>query len=627
MLSRTTNRAFVASGRCRIIGAISVLIDSMIPRLSIAIPAILLCASVFAVHAEGEPRKVLHLASLQSENSFDPAFESEEASLQYCENMFDAMLTYDYLARPAKLVPNTLAAMPELADNGATYTFRIRPGIYFAVDPAFKGKRRELVAADYVFSLKRLLDPNVRSPWKFLLDGKILGADKAVAAAKSSGRFDYDTPIEGLREFDRYTLRIRLTAPDFKLPYILATPATGALAREVVEAYGSDIGAHPVGTGPYLLKEWKRSSRVVLEANPGYREERFAAEPEDTPWDAAIMKALAGRRIPLNDRIEVNVIEEGQPRWLAFLNREIDLIEILPEEFANVAAPNGRIAPNLAKQGIRLFREAKPDVWFTYFNMEDPVVGGYTPEKIALRRAIASSINTRAEIAIVRNNQALQAQSVIPPGIVGYDPDFRNPFGEYNPARAKALLDLFGYLDRDGDGFRELPDGRPLVIEYASQPTLAARRMDELIQRSLEEIGIRITLKKEKVPELRKLGKQGKLQMRTDGWQADYPDAENFFQLLYGPNAGQANYSRFRLAQFDRIYEKTAAMPDSAERNALYRQMSNLVLVYAPWRMAVHRLQNHLLHPWVAGYKKHPFVSTAWRYLDVDVAQRDAAKR
>ncbi len=587
----------------------------------------LLCACAFAVQAAGESGKVLRMASLQGENSFDPARESEEASLQYCENIFDSMLSYDYLARPAKLVPNTLTALPEVSENGSVYTFRIRPGVYFAPDAAFKGGQRELVAEDYAYSLKRLLDPKLRSPWQFLLSGKIAGADSVAAAAAASGNFDYDAPMAGLRAIDRYTLRIRLNAPDFKLPYILATPATGALAREVVERYGSDVGAHPVGTGPYLLKEWTRSSRVVLEANSGYREERFNAEAEDTPWDAAIMKALAGRKIPLNQRIEVNVIEEGQPRWLAFLNREIDLIEILPEEFANTAAPNGKIAPNLAKQGIRLFREAKPDVWFTYFNMEDEVVGGYTPDRIALRRAIALAINTQAEIAIVRNNQAVQAHSAIPPGIAGYDPDFRNPFGAYNPARAKALLDLFGYADRDGDGFRELPDGRPLVIEYASQPTLAARRMDELIQRSLQEIGIRISMKKEKVPELRKLSKQGKLQMRSDGWQADYPDAENFFQLLYGPNAGQANYSRFKLAQFDRMYETTATMPDSAERNALYRQMSNLALVYAPWRMAVHRLQNHLLHPWVAGYKRHPFVQTTWRYLDVDVAQREAATR
>ena len=598
----------------------------MTSRLPVTLAALLLCVAVVAHPAAAAPLKVLRLAAQQAENSFDPARESEEASLQYCENIFDSMLAYDYLARPVKLVPNTLTALPEVSQDGTVYTFHIRPGIYFAPDAAFKGARRELVAADYAYSLKRLLDPNIRSPWQFLLAGKIVGADAVVAAA--AGRsFDYDAPMAGLEAVDRYTLRIRLTAPDFKLPYILATPATSALAREVVERYGDEVGAHPVGTGPYLLKEWRRSSRVVLEANPGYREVRFAAEPEDTPWDAAIMKALAGRRIPLNDRIEVNVIEEGQPRWLAFLNREIDVIEILPEEFANVAVPNGRIAPNLAKQGIRLFREAKPDVWFTYFNMEDPVVGGYTPEKIALRRAIALAINTQAEIAIVRNNQALQAQSMIPPGIAGYDPDFRNPFGEYDPARAKALLDLFGYVDRDGDGYRELPDGRPLVIEYASQPTLAARRLDELIQRSLEDIGIHITLRKDKVPELRKLSKQGKLQMRSDGWQADYPDAENFFQLLYGPNAGQANYSRFNLPQFNKLYERTAAMPDSAERNALYRQMSNLALVYGPWRMAVHRLENHLIHPWVAGYKKHPFVSTAWRYLDVDVARREAARR
>ena len=598
----------------------------MIPRLPIAIHAILLCASVFAAPVAGEPGKVLRLAALQSENSFDPARESEEASLQYCENMFDAMLTYDYLARPVKLIPNTLSALPELADNGASYTFRIKPGIYFAADPAFKGKRRELVAADYVFSLKRLLDPNLRSPWKFLLEGKIAGADKVLAAANATGRLDYDAPIEGLRELDRYTLRIRLTAPDFKLPYILATPATGALAREVVEAYGSDVGAHPVGTGPYVLKEWRRSSRVVLEANPGYRELYFHAEPEETSWDADIVKALSGRRIPLNDRIEVNVIEAEQPRWLAFLNAEIDLIEILPEEYANVAAPGGKVAPNLAKQGVRLSREAKPDVWFTFFGMEDPVVGGYTPEKIALRRAIALAIDTRTDIAVVRNGQALQAQSIIPPGIPGYDTEFRNPFGSYDPARAKALLDLFGYVDRDGDGYRELPDGKPLVIEYASQPTLFARRLDELIQRSLQAIGIRIVIKKAPVPELRKLGKLGKLQMRTDGWQADYPYAENFFQVLYGPNAGQANYSRFRLAEFDRMYEKIAAMPDSPERNVLYRKMQNLVLVYAPWRLAVHRLQNHLIHPWIAGYKKHPFVQMHWRYIDIDVARRQAAR-
>jgi oligopeptide transport system substrate-binding protein len=588
--------------------------------------ALLLFLPALAAHAVEQPKKILHLASIQSENSFDPAFESEETSSQYCENMFDAMLSYDLLARPAKLVPNTLTALPEITGNGSTYIFHLQPGIYFAADPAFKGKPRELVAADYVYSLKRLLDPRVRSPWKFLLDGKIAGADSVEAAARTSGRLDYDAPMEGLRALDRYTLRIHLKAPDFKLPYILAMPAAGALAREVVEFYGADIGAHPVGTGPYVLREWRRSSRVVLEKNPDYREVIFHAEPDSSAWDADIMQTLEGRRIPLNDRIEVNVIEAEQPRWLAFLNKEIDLIEIVPEEYANVAVPGGKVAPNLAKQGVRLQREAKPDVWFTFFNMQDPVVGGYTPEKIALRRAIALSIDTQIDISVVRNNQALPAQTIIPPGIPGYDPDFRNPYGESDPARAKALLDEFGYVDRDGDGYRELPDGRPLTIEYWSQPVALQRRLDQLIQKSLQTIGIRISIRKAPVQELRKLGKLGKMQMRTDGWQADYPDAESFFQLLYGPNAGQANYSRFALPQFDRMYEQIADMPDSPERNALYRKMTELVLVYAPWRLAVHRIQNHLIRPWVKGYKRHPFSLSYWRYIDIDVAGQQAAK-
>jgi oligopeptide transport system substrate-binding protein len=584
------------------------------------------CLLAAAANAAETPKKILRIAALQAENSFDPAAESEESSLQYCQNMFDAMLTYDLLARPVKLVPNTLVDMPEASGDGTTFTFHLQPGIYFASDPAFKGKPRELVASDYVYSLKRLLDPVLHSPWKFLLDGKLAGAERVEETANRTGHLDYAAAIDGLRALDRYTLRIRLKAPDFNLLYILAMPAASALAQEVVEYYGRDVGAHPVGTGPYVLKEWRRSSRVVLERNPGYREEFFHAEPEATEWDAEIMHALDGKRIPVNDRIEVNIIEAEQPRWLAFLNNELDLIEILPEEYGNVAVPNGKVAPNIAKQGVRLQREAKPDVSYIYFNMQDPVVGGYTPDKVALRRAISLAVDKHADISIVRNNQALPADTIVPPGIPGYDADFRDPWGEADVAEAKALLDLFGYVDRDGDGYRELPDGKPLSIEYASPVNALNRRMDQLIQKSLQAIGIRITFRKSPQQELRKLAKLGQTQMRTDNWQADYPDAGNFFQLLYGPNTGQLNYARFQLPEFDRLYEKTAAMPNSPERFAIFRKMTELVLAYAPWHLTIHRIQNHLIRPWVSGYKRHPYISMYWRYIDIDVARQQAGK-
>ncbi len=232
------------------------------------------------------PAKTLRVAFSIAESSFDPQFASDAPSDSIIDNIFDTMLTYDYLARPVKLVPRALETMPEVSDGGSTYTFRFRKGIFFTPDPAFGGKPRELVAADQAYAIRRLLDPAVKSPWLWLVEGKIVGADAVRERASKSGKFDYDAPIAGLEVVDRYTLRIRLTQPDLRFLYVFAVPNTAPVAREVVAAYGVDIGAHPVGTGPYMLGEYKRSSKIVLVANPGYRETTYApAGP--IPADAA----------------------------------------------------------------------------------------------------------------------------------------------------------------------------------------------------------------------------------------------------------------------------------------------------------------------------------------------------
>ena len=222
-----------------------------------------------------DPAKVLHVAFTSAEMSFDPAFSADAATDGLIDHIFDSMLDYDYLARPVQLVPRTLVAMPTVEDGGATYVFKLKPGIYFTPDPAFKGKPRELTAADQAYALKRLLDPAVKSPWLWLLEGKVVGADALRAQALKSGKFDYDAPIAGIEVVDRYTLRIRLTQPDLRFVYAFAVPNTAAVAREVVEAYGPDIGAHPVGTGPYMLGAYRRSAKIELLANPGYRETTY----------------------------------------------------------------------------------------------------------------------------------------------------------------------------------------------------------------------------------------------------------------------------------------------------------------------------------------------------------------
>jgi len=583
--------------------------------------AVVLFASSFAAVA-ADSGKVLRTAFSIAESSFDPVLAYDAASNSVVEEISESMLEYEYLARPVKLAPLTLERLPEVSDRGATYLCRIRKGIFFAPDPAFKGKPRELVAADYAYSLKRLLDPALRSPWTWVVEGKLIGGDELQAAAKKTGKLDYDAPIAGLEIIDRYTLRIRLKQPDYTFLYVLAMPSSAAVAREVIDAYGNDAGAHPVGTGPYLLKEYKRSSRIVLEANPQFRKFVFDEPAPANKADAAIARALKGKVLPAIGRIEISVIEEQQPRWLAFLKREVDYLQPFPLGFVGELLDNGKLKPALAAKGIYHELLLRPNTWWAYFNMEDPVVGGYTPEKIALRRAIGMAFNTDEFIRVLFMGRAVPAQGPIPPDIAGYDPGHKTQAQAYDPAAARALLERFGYKDRDGDGYRELPDGKPLVIEQWSSPTSRAREYDELWKKSMDAIGIRMVFKKDKVPELRKMARAGKLQMRQDGWNADYPDAENFMQNLYGPNIGQTNDSRFKLPEFDRLYEAAKKLPDSPERTKLYDRMTDLVIAYAPWRLTHHLLEDHVIQPWVIGYKPHPIRSDIWMYLDIDESKR-----
>lgn len=569
-------------------------------------------------------KKILRHAFLSAETSFDPHAVSDIYSNTIMDAIFDPLLKYDYLARPAKLRPNTASAMPDVSADGLTYTFKIKPGILFADDPSFAGKPRELTALDYAYSLKRLYDPAIKSPWLWYVEGKIVGGDEAHIAAKKSGKFDYDAPIGGIETLDRYTLRIRIKSPDTNFIYIFATVQTAGIAREVIEKYASDPGAHPVGTGPYKLVEWHRSHRIVLEKNPGFRDERFTSEPNNGAASQEIAKLLSGKKLPIIDRVEVTIIEESQPRWLAFLEGALDYGNV-PGDFVGSAFPGGKLASNLAKRGIQGERFVEIDLVYTYFNLDDPVFGGKTPfapEKVALRRAIAMGYDLDSEIRIIRNGGAVKAKSGVPPGVEGYDPAFRTSTNVYDPAAARALLDTFGYLDRDGDGYREQPDGRPLVIEMAAEPDQLTKQYSELWKKNMDAIGINLTLKIAKWPDNNKDAKAGKNMMWQVAWSGDYPDAENFLQNLYGPNAGQSNIANFRHPGFDKLYEEARQMPISAERNGKYREMNRIVAALMPWMPQTHRIRNEVWQPWVLGYRKHPIYNQVWMYMDIDESKR-----
>jgi oligopeptide transport system substrate-binding protein len=596
----------------------------------------ILCAAALAACGERAPPqaggdhsgKVLRLTFQLAETGFDPVKVSDYYSGVVISAIFDSLLTYDYLARPAKLKPNIATALPRITDGGKTYTLTLRPGIYFTPDAAFKGQKRELTAADYAYSIKRFLDPQNRSPYAFLFEGKIAGLDRLAADAKKTGRFDYDAPVAGLEAPDRYTLRIRLTEADFNFSHVLGFSMVGAVAREAIEAYGDDTNAHPVGTGPYQLARYVRSSKIVLERNPGFRDLPWHAEAGDDPRDREIAARMQGKTIPQIDQVQISVMDEAQSRWLAFQRRETDIEYQLEELAPKFMTMDGKLKPEYTGQGIRMERSVDAEIIYLFFNTQEKIggelnpLGGFTAEKIALRRAVAMAYNVDDQIRIIRKGQAIRAHYPVPPGVAGHEPQYRNSIA-YDPRLANALLDKFGY-HRGADGYRRHPDGKPLILKYYSVPSERDRQFDELMKRSLDAIGVRVEIYKDRFAELIKLANQCRLMMKHAAWIADYPDGDNFMQLLYGPNTGQTNSACYRSPAFDARYEKSRRMPDSAQRNQLYREMTRQMEADTAWLLTDSRYRNVLLQPYVIGYKKSAVNAAEWMYMDIE---REAQRR
>ena len=599
-------------------------------RLALAGLAALGLATAQAAEPKTEPKteaKTFRYAYRVAETGFDPIAVSDLYSRGITAHIFEAPYTYDHLARPVKIVPLVADGMPTVSSDYRQFSVRIKPGIYFADDPAFKGQRRELTAADFVYSIKRFADPaNKAQAWTQIEELGLVGLNelhRRVIERKQP--FPYDEPVAGLYASDRYTVQVQTKQPRPRLIESLFTgnDLLGAVAREVVETYGDQISAHPVGTGPFKLVEWRRSSQMVFERNPGYRERYYDAQPPaDDAQGQAWLARFKGRRIPMVDRVVIDVVVEDQPRWLAFLNNEHDFIERVPEAFITQAAPGRKLAPNLAKRGMRAEFSVAPDMTLTVYNMEDPVVGGYTPDKVALRRALSLAYDVRKEIRISRRGTAVPAQALVVPHSLAFDPSLKTENSEYNPAKARALLDLYGYVDKDGDGWRDLPDGSPLVINRKTESDALSRSIDELWDQALRAIGIKLVLKVAPWPDNLKAVQAGNFQTWKVGSFADSPDSQGNLQRVYGPAKGTANLARIQMDEIDRLFERASPLPDGPERTALLQQAWRLVVAYAPYKVHVHRLLTDIEQPWMTGYRRPVFWLDFWQYIDIDPARQ-----
>jgi ABC-type transport system substrate-binding protein len=376
-----------------------------------------------------------------------------------------------------------------------------------------------------------------------------------------------------------------------------------------------------------MLKEWRRASEIVLERNPDYRMRTYDAHPAANDAEGqAILAKFKGRRIPMVDEVRVAIIEENQPRWLSFLNGQSDMIGTqtspLPPEYVNVAAPGGKLAPNLAKQGIRDYRSLNADVGFIVFNMEDSLVGGYTPEKVALRRAFSLAFDQKRLIRLVYRDQAIPAQSHALPHTSSYDPKFKSEMSEFSPSKAKALLDLYGYVDRNGDGWRDMPDGSPLLLHVASQADQQSRQVNEEISHDLRAVGVRTTFEIAQWPENLKRCKTGSFQIWWLAQSAADPDGFDGMQSFYSGQKGDQNLARFSLPAMDKLYNQIGAIADGPERDALFLEAKKIATAYMPYKDEMHRISTDLAYPWLLGYRRPQVSVDWWEYVDIDTAQQ-----
>jgi ABC-type transport system substrate-binding protein len=572
--------------------------------------------------------------------------------------------------------PLPAGADPALA-RSSLYELRIRPGIRYAPHPALargddgellyhrldaaavaridtladfaQRGSRELTAQDFAYQIKRLASPRVQSPIRGLLQTHLAGfAELAARLAAADTAADAwldlrEVELAGVEVVDRYTLRIRLTDVYPQFQYWLAMPFFAPMPWEADRFYSQPglaaknitLDWYPIGTGPYMLTVNDPNRRMVLLRNPLFRGEPYPADGEPTDAAAGLLKD-AGRPMPFIDRAVFSLERESIPVWTKFLQGYYDRSAVGQDSFDQVvnlgAGGELTLTEAMRERGMRLSTSVMASVFYTGFNMLDEVVGGYDAKRRALRQAIAIAIDQEESIAIFQNGLGVAMQGPLPPGIFGY----RDGAAGINPyvyrwtdgrpqrlgiERARDLLASAGY-----PGGRK-PDGAPLLLYFdsaASGPD--AKSYLDWLRKQFAKLGVQLVVRSTDYNRFQDKMRRGQAQIYQWGWNADYPDPENFLFLLYGPNGkvkhGGENASNYHNREFDRLFERMRVLPNGAERQAVIDRMVDIVRADAPWVAGFHPQQVVLNHAWTGNLKPNDMASNTLKYQRLDPALR-----
>lgn len=563
--------------------------------------------------AEGAPKKVLHFYRGAAHKTLDPVKQLDQASAEIISNVYDTLVSYHYLKRPYELTPNLVTKMPELSADGLSYSFELRDDVRFIDDPCFpNGKGRQVTTDDVIYSFKRYADANLNVQSYMLLQGVIEGMDAFREQTSKLGKAtDYaKLEISGLQKIDdrRFTIKLTRKNPLALLP--LAVTPLSIVPREAVEHYKADFESHPVGTGPFKLKSLARRGTVVLERNPNYH---GTYPSEGAPGDAekGLLKA-AGKRLPLLDQVELPLIEESQPAMLKFLSGGLDWVAMDRDNFSNMAFKDEtgfHLKPEYAKK-FDLYWEPALTTEFLVFNMNDPLIG----KNKALRQAIAYALDAPAYVEQMRNGRGVAPTTLLPLPIAGSQRDVQTPWYTHDLAMAKKKLAEAGFPDGKG-----LP---PIVVDYRASNT-TVRQDYEFHRAQLAKAGIVITPNYQTFSAFVKKVDSGNFQVIEYAWGADYPDGENFYQLLYGPNkAPGPNGGSYSNPEYDKLYEQIKQLPNGPERFALFARMNEIIKEDVPlfftWSWTVVGMRQK----WVENFKRNMMVDAPFQYLDIDTARK-----
>jgi ABC-type transport system substrate-binding protein len=585
-------------------------------KKAIRIIALVLVATAAWLYLKGKKttapiskEKVLVTASISPIKTLDPIQSDDSYSSREVAKVYEGLLEFHYLKRPLELVPNLAEAMPIVSENQLVYTFKIKPGIMFHDNVCFpNGKGRELTVHDFIYSFKRLADPKQQARNLWLIDGKIKGVTEWREKYANVDKVDYTDEIEGIKALDRYTLEFTLSRPYPQFLSALAMVGCSVVPHEAVEHYGPEFMNHPVGTGPFMIETFNpQDTQIVYHKNPNFRDKRF---PNEAAEEYKHILAYAGKKLPLVDKIITHIIPEEQPRWLKFQKGQIDILDLtIDKTAATVLGSNNELIPSLQTKGMKLLQV--PGISTTYLILNNSLELFRNNPK--LRQAISMSLDLAGYNKLFYEGRALIAESTVPPGLAGYQKDYVNPYRVYDVKKAKQYLAEAGYPD--GKGLPELT----LDIPTGTTP----RQKGEFFQKCLSKIGIKVKIIENIFPELiKKLGNKATM-LHNMTWSADYPDAENFFHLFYGPNEpGIGAY--FNDPTFNDLYEKASVMNDSPARTVLYERLNQIIAEQLPAICFIHPKNIFIQQGWVKNYCWSDFHYGTEQYFDVDMDQREA---